>query len=104
MLAMAHVHGADGLTRRAAAFVRAHSAEVMQTAGWSELVKQPALVNHVFSAVAMAAATTTTTVATRSSATSTRDSEPADVDQNQGRDQQSGSGGRTTTNDLVYFG
>jgi hypothetical protein len=51
MLAMAHVHGADGLTARAAAFVRAHSAQVMQTAGWSELVKQPALVNHVFSAV-----------------------------------------------------
>jgi hypothetical protein len=59
MLAMAHVHGADGLKARAAAFVREHSAEVMQTAGWSELVKQPALVNYVVSAVATTTAATT---------------------------------------------
>jgi speckle-type POZ protein len=50
LLMLADLHGAQMLKRRAAAFIRAHTEQVMGTKGWLDGVsKQPELVKFLIS-------------------------------------------------------
>jgi hypothetical protein len=46
-LVLAQFHDAPGMKARAAAFIRQHSAQVMQTEGWRAIYKTPELVQFL---------------------------------------------------------
>jgi hypothetical protein len=54
LLAVADLHAAEPLKTQALAFIKANTAAVMATEGWTELVKSPALVNMVVGALSAA--------------------------------------------------
>jgi hypothetical protein len=47
LMALADLYGADQLKTHAVAFIKDNSTAVMQTKGWTELLKTPALINFL---------------------------------------------------------